>query len=195
MTEQSMDDQHARARLVELGVLPSGAANRDPRWTETLNVPVSPNTSEVLQWLSETAGTGRDVLAAKVVEISLMKASLEVSKAAQCAREGPDSLPPRYYAPLVGALRHGYNESKLEAKLSSFEAKDWREIISDAANPSNKALDVLAEFAGFADRGDFVVHLLQLSNLSSQARSSITEQISEHRRAMRFLDTIEGAAY
>ncbi|MEY4669961.1 MAG: hypothetical protein RL518_2660 [Pseudomonadota bacterium] len=194
MTEQPLHDQAARNRLIELGVLPVRAVASDPRWTETLNVPVSTETSETLEWLSGAAGTGLDVLAAKVVEISLIKADLEVSKAAQCAR-GPHPVIPRYYAPLIGALRHGNSESKLAAELLSFEPKDWREIISDAANPSHNALDTLAELAGFADRGAFVVHLLKLSNLTTQARSSIAEQISEHRRAMRFLDTIERATY
>lgn len=194
MTEQSIDDQRARARLVKLDVLPPGAANQDPRWTETLTVPVSQSTSDTLEWLSEAAGSSIELLAAKVVETSLARADLEVSKAAQCA-VGPRPVSPCYYAPLMGALRHGYDESMLAAQLSSFEANDWREIISDTVNPSDNALDTLAEFAGTPDRGAFVVRLLQLANLTTQARSAIAEQIGKHRRAMRFLGAIEGATY
>jgi hypothetical protein len=195
MTEQTVAgqpirDKHAGDRLIELGVLPARAVSSDPRWTETLNVPVSPVTSEALEWLSGAAGTGIDVLAAKVIENSLAKADIEVSKANQCAR-GPLPQIAGYYAPLVGALRGGYNESKLAATLSSLEGKDWREIISDTADPSNQELNTLAEFAGFTDRGAFVAHLLNLTNPPPQMLLEIKEQIAEHRRAMKFLETIE----
>lgn len=157
-----------------------------------MNVPVSPVTSEALEWLSGAAGTGIDVLVAKVIENSLAKADIEVSKAKQCA-SGPLPQIAGYYAPLVGALRHGYNESKLTAALSSLEVKDWREIISDTADPSKKELNTLAEFAGFTDRGAFVAHLLDLTNTPPPMLSEIKEQIAEHRRAIEFLETIEKA--
>jgi hypothetical protein len=192
MTEKSTDDTHARHRLAILGVPPAHVVTNDPRWSETLNVPISKPTLENLEWLAATAGGEPNTLAANILAQALIKADNQVSDAFQRAKV-PASPAPSYYGPLVGALRHGYQETKLIAALSSLELKDWQQIVADAASPSNNALDVLAEFAGFADRSEFVVHLIKLSSLSPEELSTIRERINEHRRALQSLEAIEQA--
>jgi len=192
MTEKSTDDTHARHRLAILGVPPAHVVTNDPRWSETLNVPVSKPTLENLEWLAATAGGEPNTLAATILAQALLRADNQVSDAFQRAKI-PAPQPASYYPALVEALRHGYNEIKLIATLSSLEPKDWQQIVADAASPSNNALDALAEFAGFADRSEFVVHLIKLSSLSPKELSTVRERINEHRGALQSLEAIEQA--
>ncbi len=190
MTNEPTADQHARRRLTELGV--PNRVERDSRWTEHLEIPASRGTADTLRWLSTEAGARSDLLAGAILERALDRADLRVSAQMQCAKRGPEPTP-AYYNQLIGAFRHGYDESKLAVCITQLGVDDWRAIINDIANPGLQAIDTLKEMAGFDDRGSFVAKLIEIASVSPDILSAIREQISEQRESVKFLDTVERA--
>lgn len=190
MTNELIHDQHAHQRLTELGV--PNRVERDSRWTEHLQIPASRDTAETLGWLSTEAGARSDLLAGAILEKALIRADLTVAARIQCAKRAPEATP-AYYSQLIGALRHGYDESRLAACTSQLGVDDWRAIINDIANPGHQAIDTLKEMAGFVDRGNFVAKLIEMASASPDILSAIREQISQQRESVKFLDGVERA--